>query len=114
LRIQSVANLREHWRTKAARVKQERELTYWALIHAGNPRRNLLFGWPLEIEMTRVYSSRLREFDGDNLQSGCKAVRDAIAHWIGRNDNDPTVRWYYFQRRGEVNLVDIVIRTVGP
>lgn len=94
LRIVSVANLREHWAKKAARTKTHR-LTAWAELRASGvtvPSRD-----PLRITLTRIAP---RKLDTDNLSSGCKAVRDGVADWLGCADNHPTLTWAYAQRRG--------------
>jgi hypothetical protein len=87
LRIDSVANKREHWATKARRTKQHRLA---ALAVAPHPL-------PCVVTMIRVAP---RKLDGDNLQSGFKALRDGIADRLGVDDADPRVTWKYDQVRG--------------
>ena len=92
LRIQSVSNLREHCRARAKRTKSEREIVFWAMgISAVRPPM------PCTVTLTRIAP---RSFDCDNMQSGCKAARDAIAQWLCVDDGDPRVTWVYAQRRG--------------
>ena len=92
LRIQSVSNLREHWSARAKRTKSEREIVFWAMgISAVRPPM------PCTVTLTRIAP---RSFDGDNLQSGCKAARDAIAQWLCVDDGDPRVTWVYAQEKG--------------
>lgn len=38
-----------------------------------------------------------KQWDGDNLQAGCKQVRDGIAEFLGVDDNDGAVEWRYGQ-----------------
>lgn len=38
-----------------------------------------------------------RELDSDNLQSSLKALRDAVAEWLGVDDRDKRVTWEYGQ-----------------
>jgi hypothetical protein len=38
-----------------------------------------------------------RLLDSDNFIGGCKPLRDAIARWIGLDDNDSNIRWEYAQ-----------------
>ena len=90
LKIVSVANLREHWRTKAARAKLHRH-TALALL-----RTHKLPMLPITVYLTRVAP---RELDSDNLASAFKAVRDGVADWLNVNDNDPRVTWEYAQRK---------------
>jgi hypothetical protein len=87
IRIDSVANKREHWATKARRTKQHRLA---ALAVAPHPL-------PCVVTMIRVAP---RKLDGDNLQSGFKALRDGIADRLGVDDADPRVTWKYDQVRG--------------
>lgn len=87
LRIESVANRREHWATRARRTKLHR---FAALAVQPHPL-------PCVVTLVRVAPRRL---DGDNLQSGFKALRDGIADRLGVDDADPRVTWKYDQVRG--------------
>jgi hypothetical protein len=84
-------NAREHWRTRAARVKKERNT---AKICA----RVLMLRVPLPatITMTRLSAG---ELDDDNLQGAFKAVRDGIADAYGVADNDPRIKFRYAQAK---------------
>lgn len=88
LRIESVANKREHWAVKARRTKAHR------LAALAVPAHPL----PCVVTLIRVAP---RALDGDNLQSGFKALRDGIADRLGVADNDPRVKWQYAQVRGK-------------
>jgi hypothetical protein len=90
LRIESVANLREHWSKRAKRAKMQREAIGW---HLGKARPAL----PCVVNLTRIAP---RPLDGDNLQGGFKAVRDGIADWLGVDDGSESVGWVYRQRKG--------------
>lgn len=90
LRIESVANKREHWATKARRTKQHRMA---AMLACPTPHP-----LPCVVTLTRVAP---RALDTDNLQSGFKALRDGIADRLGVKDNDPRVEWRYAQVRGK-------------
>lgn len=46
-----------------------------------------------------IISFRKRLLDDDNLSSGCKPLRDAIAKSLGLDDGDPLLRWDYQQVR---------------
>jgi len=80
-------NAREHWRTRSARVKRERQTA--ALLVQPHPL-------PCVVTMTRLSVGVL---DDDNLQGACKAIRDGIADRLGIDDRDPRVSWRYAQRR---------------
>ena len=70
MKIVSVANMRLHWAAKARLTKSQRQKTRNALAAVAQS-----FGvevLPVTIVLTRVAPRRL---DGDNLQSGFKAVR---------------------------------------
>lgn len=92
IKIVSVANLREHWSTRAARAKLHRG-TASTMLHAWGPPV-----LPVTVTMTRVGA---RTLDTDNLSSGCKAARDGIADWLGVDDADPRVTWIYAQTKGK-------------
>lgn len=87
LRIESVANKREHWSVRSRRSKAHR------LAALAVPAHSL----PCVVTLVRVAP---RGLDGDNLQSGFKALRDGIADRLGVKDNDPRVEWRYDQVRG--------------
>jgi crossover junction endodeoxyribonuclease RusA len=88
IRIESVANKREHWGKKAARTKLHR---FAALAIQPHPL-------PCVVTLIRVAP---RQLDDDNLASGFKALRDGIADRLGVKDNDPRVQWKYAQVRGK-------------
>lgn len=106
LRLQSVANLREHWAAKARRAKRERQTVCQEFVRVGGI-------WmthptiPLVITITRIAP---RPLDGDNLQAACKACRDGIADWLKTQDNDPLLTWHYAQQRGKPKEYAIEIR----
>lgn len=87
MKLPSAANLREHWRTRANRVKAQRN----AVALAMKTRRAALLemyaalarGHELHIILLRV-SARL--LDDDNLGGAFKAVRDEVAKQLGAHD----------------------------
>ncbi|HEX7687558.1 MAG TPA: hypothetical protein VF453_07620 [Burkholderiaceae bacterium] len=80
-----------HW-ARARRVKAEHHAVGWSL--AGRPKPAL----PCVIRITRAAPGN--GLDTDNLQGACKAVRDAIAKWIGVDDREvDVVRYEYAQAR---------------
>lgn len=88
LRIQSCANLREHWSVTAKRAKIHRAAA--VVVPLGLPL-------PCVVRLTRVGP---RLLDTDNLAGGFKALRDGIATRLGVDDADPQVVWEYAQRKG--------------
>lgn len=94
IRIESVANKREHWAAKAKRTKRQRAALYWALLADVKVRPAL----PLVVTLTRIAP---RVLDDDNLSSGFKACRDGIADWLGVDDGDLRIQWKYAQAKGE-------------
>lgn len=89
LRIESCANLREHWRKRSARTKMHREAAAKTVIR---------YPLPIAVTLTRIAS---RKLDDDNLQGGFKALRDGIADKLGVPDNDPGIEWRYAQEKGK-------------
>ncbi len=104
MRVVSMANLRMHWAVKAKLVKNHRAKTYNALASvcaAPTP--------PCTIVLTRVAPRRL---DGDNLQSGFKAVRDGVADWLGIDDGDSRLDWQYRQRSAGVKVYRVEVEVI--
>lgn len=88
LRIESCANLREHWGKRATRAKAHRAAAVAIPTH----------GLPCVVMLTRIAP---RALDDDNLRSAFKALRDGIADRLGVKDNDPRVEWRYGQAKGK-------------
>lgn len=102
LRIQSAANLREHWAAKARRVKAERDAVCLTWLAMGNGLVPVLRAdQRATVALTRIAP---RALDGhDNLRSALKPCVDEIARCLGlTSDADPRVTWLYDQRRGKV------------
>lgn len=93
IRIESVANLREHWTVKARRVKRERNAV--AMVMRTN-LQGRAFPLPCIVTMTRIAP---RSLDDDNLSGGMKAVRDQIAEEMHVDDADPRVVWLCGQEK---------------
>lgn len=111
LRLQSAANLREHWATKARRVKRERAEV---LLTLRSQWGELMTAWQgaARITITRIAPrADSNPLDGDNLQAACKATRDAIADWLKMDDGDALLTWVYAQKRGKPReyAVEIVL-----
>jgi hypothetical protein len=64
---------------------------------------------PATVVLTRVAPRRL---DGDNLQSGFKAVRDGVADWLGVDDGNGLVDWQYVQRSGKPGEYAVEIEVI--
>jgi hypothetical protein len=92
VRLDSVANMREHWGVKHKRAKAHRLAAVMVKPHP----------LPCVVEIVRVGK---RDLDGDNLQSACKALRDGIADRLGIDDADPRVEWRYSQQRGDYQAI---------
>lgn len=88
LRIESCANKREHWSTRARRTKAHRLAALAVPVHP----------LPCIVTLIRVAP---RKLDDDNLASGFKALRDGIADRFGVDDGDPRIRFKYDQVRGK-------------
>ena len=94
LRLVSLANQREHWRTRAKRAKQQRQAAD-LLVRVALGGTFILF--PVAVVITRIAP---RALDDDNLAGACKSVRDGVADALGIDDRDPRVKWAVAQRRG--------------
>lgn len=90
LRLRNSANEREHWGAKASRVTAEHQLVAAALATVARPT-----GPRYAVTITREGRALM---DTDGLAISAKAIRDAIARWLGVDDG-PTapVTWAYQQ-----------------
>ena len=88
MRLVSVANMREHWATKATRAKSQRILA-WAELKAADKAPRLM--GPITVKVIRIAPRALDKHD--NLRMACKAVVDGVADWLGVDDRDPRVTW---------------------
>lgn len=78
---------------RSRRVKAERQAVAWVLL--GKPKP----GVPCTVLLTRVAPSA--GMDDDGVVGALKAVRDAIADWLGVDDrHTDQVHYAYAQRRG--------------
>jgi hypothetical protein len=105
MKIVSMANVRMHWAVKAKLVKSQRQKAFNALASVAAPP-----ALPCTIVLTRVAP---RALDGDNLQSGFKAVRDGVADWLGVDDRSKQVEWQYRQRPGTVKTYKVEIEVIA-
>jgi len=118
LKLESLANAREHWTQKMRRARAQRDcacgLTYTALENL--PQVNALLAaighetikHPKRVTITRVGK---RKLDSDNLAISAKHVRDGIADALGVDDGDETkVQWHYKQEIGKEYKVFVEIK----
>ena len=107
MKIVSVANLRMHWAVKAKLAKDQRTRTRMSLSAAAQSSGAEML--PVTVVLTRVAPRRL---DGDNLQSGFKAVRDGVADWLGVDDGNGLIDWQYVQRSGRPGEYAVEIEVI--
>ncbi|MGC9261535.1 MAG: hypothetical protein ACP5I8_15845 [Phycisphaerae bacterium] len=99
-RAESFANVRLHWAPKSVRVAAER-MEICAQFNLYRPIQT-----PCRITLTRYGP---RELDDDNLRSSFKAVRDALADWLGVNDRSKQLQWDYQQEKTKLGEYRIKI-----
>ena len=107
MKIVSVANMRLHWAVKAKLTRDQRTRTRMSL--AAVAQSSGLEMLPVTVVLTRVAP---RKLDGDNLQSGFKAVRDGVADWLGVDDGSDMIEWQYCQRSGGPNVYKVEIEVI--
>ena len=107
MKIVSVANMRLHWAVKAKLVRDHRTRTRMSLNAAAQSSGAEML--PVTVVLTRVAPRRL---DGDNLQSGFKAVRDGVADWLGVDDGNGLIDWQYAQRSGKAGEYAVEIEVI--
>ncbi|MGL4651551.1 MAG: hypothetical protein ACRC1H_19245 [Caldilineaceae bacterium] len=106
IRTKPGQNAREHWCVRAKRVRHEREVTGWALAGATRP------ALPCVCTLTRLSPAAV-PLDDDNLPGSCKAIRDAIADWLGVDDRHADiVRYEYAQQRAKEWGVGVEFRAM--
>jgi len=95
LRTKSEANMREHPKAKARRVRIQR-LTAKMHAHAAAGCKSVTL--PCVVRLTRIAP---RKLDSDNCSSSMKAIRDGIADWLEIDDgSDELLAFTYSQERG--------------
>lgn len=100
IRIDSTANLREHWAKKAARMKNQRLAARCMATFLPFPDGKIT------IMLTRIAP---RKLDSDNLASALKAIRDGVADAMKRNDGDPSITWLYFQEKRKPHEYGVIV-----
>lgn len=109
LRVHSPNGTHGHWRTKANRVKAERNNVrlFWHLTKG----REKLPRPPYGVQLTRIGP---RTMDDDNVQGALKHVRDEVAARLGVDDGDESkVSWQYGQLKGPYAVRIEVYRRVS-
>jgi hypothetical protein len=95
LRLGGGLNDRSHWRVRHRKWKAEKDAVGFVL----NTKGELPLVLPCTVTITRIAPSN--GLDDDNLAGACKAVRDAVATWIGIDDRrSDVVAYRYAQERG--------------
>lgn len=93
IRIYSELNRRDHWRTVRARGREQAKAVHYSLI--GSKDLLTLMGTPYVVTFTHLGP---RTMDDDNLASGFKKCRDAVATLLGVNDGDTSsIQFLYRQ-----------------
>lgn len=110
--VVSEANLREHWSKRYKRSKNQRA---WAKAKMALEARPMIYcswngGGRFHVTLIRIMALRQRKFDGDNLQSAFKAIRDGIADALGIDDGSDRLTWEYRQEKGDKPSVRVEIR----
>lgn len=106
----SEANTRQLWQVRARRARGQRQTTAAQLAASGFDPEALVAGKPT-ITLVRVGR---RALDTDNLAGALKAVRDAVAEWLGVDDGPKgPVTWAYHQEVTRAPLGKVRIE-VGP
>ena len=85
--IKSEANSRDHWATKAKRVKAQRNAARMLVTTGMHKLAWAVIDYMRNKSATvQLHVTRSRRLDDDNLTSGLKAIRDGVADALGRND----------------------------
>jgi hypothetical protein len=77
--------------------------------------RHRVWMWPVVVKLIRFYSGKGKPLDeGDNLESGFKAVRDQVAKELGVDDGDQArVRFECSQERAPKWGIRIEVQELG-
>lgn len=86
LRLGRGENEHEHWRSRAARVKREKGMVFYAWHFAKARKEIPAMAPPYKVTLTRIAPSD--GLDTDNLVACCKSVRDQVAICLGLKRTD--------------------------
>jgi hypothetical protein len=114
-------NMREHYRVRANRVKEEREATSRALTEAQGTQivdpfcfdGSLTWMPDLGARVTLMRPIARIALDSDNLSGAFKGVRDEGAAFLGVDDRSDRIHWVYTQEKGK-NLKPTIAIEVMP
>lgn len=113
LKLVSLTNQREHWRTRSRRAKEHRAAVRSAVDAAGLGL--LIARAPTLVAMT--YWFRGPKMDSDNLESALKHVRDGVAEWLRVDDGSPDIVFLrplmYRAGNGRATGVGVAVKTAG-
>lgn len=109
LRTVTQPNIIQHWRVAQNRKKKEQEIVEISM-NVMSSLHPTMFGFISRptVRFVRLGPNR-RPVDGDNLKWSFKYIRDAVAKWFERDDNDKNWDWQYDQERTEEYGVRIEI-----
>lgn len=113
IRVESVNRTRNcHWskRHKETKAHQTAVFNSWLAYIPGSQRQRIKAAARdgVKVTMTRVGH---RQLDSDNLAGACKAVRDAVAHFLEIDDGDTKHQWAYRGEHGPEYAVVVRIET---
>lgn len=99
-RIESLQNLREHWRTQAARTRVQRGgTTQWLrVLTIGLTEAVVRLDPPLVVTLVRLAP---RKLDHSNMVGGFKHCQDGVADWLQIDDGSSLLEWRYEQEKNE-------------
>lgn len=112
-------NMREHYRVRANRVKEEREATLKALTsyeNAGYVVPDVLIeNDAVGARVTLMRPIARIPLDTDNLSGAFKGVRDEVASFLGVDDRSDRIHWVYTQEKckGLKPTITIEVLPVG-
>ncbi len=102
VRVQSEANLRQHYMERYKRSRKQKECTTISLIRYMGARGKKWNG-KYRIRPIRLKGHGQRDFDSDNLWGSFKAVRDAVAEYLGIDDGSSRLEFLNpIQRKPEI------------
>jgi hypothetical protein len=85
------ANRRDHWAVKRARARVQQGHALASLYNLGAEVKRRFSDAPtIRVKLVRLGGKKL---DSDNLVSGFKAVRDAVAQWLKIDDGSDRFRF---------------------
>lgn len=103
IKLESIANKREHYHARGRRAKKQRADAKLVCPH---------FDGKCVVTITRIAP---RKLDSDNLAISAKSIRDGIADRLGVNDgDDELVRWFYTQHKGPPKTYEVHVLLETP